>query len=93
MENSVVFQNHVFYLKEDGIYETKDDFVLDNENWTWGEFPDAYLVCRVIDGKSHPWLLSYEDSCFPCMSHIAHAENSDCILATHTDLTKPELCL
>lgn len=93
MDNTIVFQNHTFYLKEAGIYETKDDFVLDNENWTWGEFPDAYLVCRLIENKSHPWLISYESSSFDRMSYIASVENTNCRLYMHKDLRVSDLSL
>lgn len=58
MEKELTFLGHVFTLREDGLYETKDDFVATDNDLLCGECPNMTLISRIENGKWKPWMLS-----------------------------------
>lgn len=77
MQDTLEFQGHTYKLLEEGIYEAIGDFVLDNEDWLFGDHPDMAVACKVVGDKPYVWLLAvswkYEDR----MLEIAYENTED----------------
>lgn len=60
--DSIEFQGHVFTRRGDGLYETEDVFVFDEEDWGLGEKYPGYIVLMHIEKEMrHPYLISISD--------------------------------
>lgn len=97
MEEKVTLQGHDFFLTEEGIYETKDDFVLDEQDWLWGDFPDMCLGFRVVDGDVHPLVLAISNDYYGRISSLVYGKDGYANtsneytygVSIHTDTSKP----
>lgn len=82
MENIIEFQGNKYKLIEEGIYEATGSFVLDNEDWVYGDHPDMVMAVKAVNGKPVPWLLAiswkYEDR----LLELAYANSVDKIEIT-----------
>lgn len=86
MEGKITLQGHDFFPVEEGIYETKDDFELDQQNWVWGDFPDMCMGFKWVGEEMHPWILTNDIKYYGRVIDMAYDKKGDNYDSTiHTD--------
>lgn len=62
MDKQITMDGHIFTLNDDGLYETKDNFILEDiDDFMFSDENEGrILICKDVEGKYYPWLISVE---------------------------------
>lgn len=91
MENKITLQGHDFFINEDGVYETPDKFILDTDDWLFGDYPDMAMLYVSVSGGMQPLLLSNDSNKNSMLIDMACDKGDDYGVSFHDDLNKLEV--